>query len=223
MRKIKEMQADHFYMIRGASSANSPFFESTSDCKLFLDLAERFLGDYLKITCFQNNRDGWVMLIATRSAVDIKRAYYARRARSTKCQKAFEYKEVWRMLSDQIRIFLSTYVKTSNYRLGRIGGKVRCRYERFLFENEEEAVNMRDMLESIFYLQAQPLKRYRPAKKLHKFRGKILRRSVYVCSWLLSVPVKMRELGMSCVDVTLFSNDVVRQLVLRTLQHHFPT
>lgn len=151
MKKVKKMQANHLYMIRGASTANSPFFESEGDCRLFLELVDRFLGDYLKVGCFQNNRDGWAMIITTRSAVAIKKAYYRRRAQSMKCRKEHEYTEVWKMLSDQIRIFLSTYVKATNFRSGRTGGKVRCRFERFIFESEEEAMKMRRTLEEQYY------------------------------------------------------------------------
>lgn len=223
MRKIKEMQAEHLYLIRGASGANSPFFENEGDCKLFLELADRFLQDYLHIASFQNNRDGWIMIIRTKSAIDIKRAYYTRRGLSKKCKKEFEYTEIWKILSDQIRIFLSTYVKVTNARTGRVGGKVRSRYERFVFESEEEALKICDMLEREYYAQVQPLKRYRPSKRLHKIRRKLLRTSIYMSCALLRMPGKLRELGLRCLDMTVFSNNVARHLISRTLQHHFAT
>lgn len=216
------MEAEHLYMIRGASAANSPFFENEEDCKLFLAYADRFLKDYLRITSFQNNRDGWVMLIVTHSAVDIKRAYYTRRASSKKCQKEFEYKEVWQMLSDQIRIFLSTYVKATNRKTGRTGGKVRCRYERFVFDDESEALAMREALErEIYYPQAQEIKRYRPARALHRMRKKLLRTSIYVSCYLLTCREKVRELGLACLDLGVFVSGVARHLIKRTRQHHF--
>lgn len=222
MLKVKKMQAGHYYMIRGSSTANSSFFERESDCKLFLTFADRYLGGYMKITCFQNNRDGWAMLIATRSTGVIKRAYRRRRALSLKCNKAFELEEVWQILSDQVRIFLSTFVKAINQRRGREGGMVRCRYERFVFEDEVEASRMRDLLESEYYLQAQPLKRYRPSKKLCDLRRKLFRTSIYLSSALLRDAGKARQLGLRCLDVGLFATDVVRQLILRTKIHHFP-
>lgn len=214
------MGSDNLYLIRGASTSNCPFFENESDCALFLELADRFLGDYVTITSFQNNRDGWAMIIKTKSAISIKAAYYARRAKSAKCKKEFEYKEVWRMLSDQVRIFLSTYVKATNYRSGRKGGKVRCRYERFLFETEAEAVAVRDSLAEEFYTQAQPRKRYRPIAKMCRLSRKMLRSSIYMSCFLLCLPGKLKELGVRCLDLKLMTKDVVRQLIARTLQHH---
>lgn len=224
MKQIKKMEANQFYLIRGASAANSPFFESEEDCQLFLKLADRFLKKYLKITSFQNNRDGWVMLIATRSERKIKRAYRTRRMLSKKCKKECAFDEVWQMLSDQIRIFLSTYVKATNFRTGRTGAKVRSRYERFVFESEEEAMRMQALLEKIYYVQAQANRRYRPSKKLHKIRRRLLKTSIYVSCALLRVPENFRALGMRCLDLGVWVADgVVRQLISRTLKHHFPT
>lgn len=216
------MQADCLYMIRGASTANSPFFETKEDCKLFLKFADRFLKKFMKITRFQNNRDGWVMLVATRSPVEIKSAYFARRANSDKCKKEFEYKEVWQMLSDQIRIFLSTFVKASNYRTGRTGGKVRRRFERYIFDDEAEAQAMCKLLEQQYYQQEQPVKRYRPAKKLHSFGKKLIRKSIYICCYLLHLPKKRRELGMECLDLSVMDSNVARHLINRTINLHIP-
>lgn len=223
MKQIKKMQAGSFYLIRGASTANSPFFEGEADCKLFMQYADRFLKKYLSVACFQNNRDGWVMIIQTASAQEIKSAYLLRRERSARCQKEFEFAEVWQMLSDQIRIFLSAYVKATNHRSGRSGSKVRRRYERFIFESEEEAMAMKERLESEYYVQEHPNKRYRPSKKLHKMKKRLLRTSVFVSSALLWIPGKAKASGLVCLDLGLFAKDVVRHLIKSTLQHHIPT
>ncbi len=223
MLKIKKLNAEHVYMVRGASVANSPFFETEDDCRLFLDLVDRFLKDYMFVNCFQNNRDGWAMIIATKSIEQIKKAYKERRAKSKKCKKSCEYKEVWKILSDQVRILLSTYVKATNYKTGRKGGKVRCNYERFVFESEEEALEMKMKLENERYNQEQPRKRYRSAKKLSKLREKLIRVSPFVSCAPLAAPEKMLELGLGCLDRSIFVSDVLRQLIQTTLLYHFPT
>ena len=79
MKQIIEMQPDHIYLIRGASTANSPFFESEADCKNFLALADTYLGPYVSILSFQNDRHGWVMIITTKDEATIKTAYKKRR------------------------------------------------------------------------------------------------------------------------------------------------
>ena len=82
------------------------------------------------------------MIITTRDEASIKKAYAERQAASKKCKEACAFEEVWRILSDQVRIWLSTYVKRTNRRSGCIGGKVRGNYKRFVFESVEEALAM---------------------------------------------------------------------------------
>lgn len=222
MKPIKKMQADQVYLIRGASTANSPFFEKETDCKLFLRLADRYLGQFVSINRYQNSRDGWLMIITTKSAEEIQKAYKARRALSKKCNPKFEFKEIWRMLSDQVRIFLSAYVKATNELTGREGGKVRSRYKRFVFESADEAREIAASLAKKFYSQAQPKKRYRPSRRLHKIRKKLLKTSIYISCRLLGIPEKARELGMRSLDLCGFDENVVRQVIKSTYIHHFP-
>lgn len=223
MEKIKKMGAEHIYLIRGASCSNTPFFELESDCQLFLELADHYLRDYLKITSFQNNMHGWVMIICTESAAAIKAAYQARRALSKKCKKEFELNEVWQILSDQIRIFLSTYVKRTNRRTKRKGTKVRRRYERFLFDSTEEVLAMKAMLEEERYPLEQQEECYRPREDQSELRDSMIRTSIYMSCGLLGVPEMLRELGMACLDLGVLLTDVARQIIQNTLHHHFPT
>ncbi len=223
MRKIKKMQADHVYLIRGASVSNSPFFETEDDCKYFLKLADEHLEPYLKINNFQNNRDGWLMIISTNSSDAIKKAYKLRRSHSKKCKKVHEHKEIWRMLSDQVRILLSTYVKGANARSGRSGGKVKSNYERFVFESTEEVLEMKEKMESERVTLGQRLKRYRPSKKMHSLKKRSLRSSIYMSCAQLGRPEKIVELGLKCLCMALFLTDVLRQLTQATLLYHFPT
>ena len=161
MKQIKQMQAEHIYQINGASSANSAFFENEGDCKEFLKLADRFLSAYMDINCFQNNRDGWIMIITTKDEETIRVSYKDRRAKSTKCKADCELDEIWRILSDTIRIWLSTYVKWKNRQSDRTGGLVHSNYERYVFESVEEADARRLEMEEQRYDQAQARKRYR--------------------------------------------------------------
>lgn len=223
MRKIKKMQADHLYLIRGSSVANSAFFEHEDDCREFLALADHYLEEYLTITSFQNNRDGWVMIIATKSAAAIKAAYQVRRAKSKKCKKQFELKEVWRMLSDQIRIFLSRYVKYTNFKTGRKGAKVRHRYERFLFEDEAEALERQDKLAEEYYPLEQPEERYRPTDEQSTLTKEMIGVSLYMSCALLSIPQQLRKLGMLCLDLGFLRTTVAGKMIKATLHHHFPT
>lgn len=217
------MEAEQIYLIRGSSVSHTPFFEHQQDCRVFLELVDHYLKDYVSISSFQNNPNGWVMIITTKSAELIKKAYKARRALSKKCKKEFEFQEVWQMLSDQIRILLSTYVKKTNQATGRKGSKVRHRYERFVFESAQEALEVEAQLEEEFHPLEQPVERYRPSDALHDLREAMIATSIYMCCALLRVPEQLEKLGMSCLELGLLSQAIARNLIHSTLNHHFPT
>jgi len=222
MIPVKQMQANQLYLIEGASVANSPFFESELDCKLFLSLADKYLANYLSINCFQNSRDGWAMIITTKSAEVIRTAYERRRKQSKKCNEDCAHHEIWRMLSDQVRILLSTYVKATNGNTGRTGGKVRGKYKRFVFESVEEAEAVKEKLLKLKYDQAQELKRYQPSKKLYRVKNRQKKQSIYMGCALLKSRKMVRKLGMKCLDLAGSTIDVLRQLVKTTFNFHFP-
>lgn len=223
MKKIKKMGAGHIYLIRGSSTANSALFEGIDDCQQFLELADHYLKEYLTVSSFQNSRDGWVMIVATKSEALIKQAYSARRSLSKKCKEEFELKEVWRMLSDQVRIFLSTYVKKINRRTGRKGAMVRHRYERFVFESEEEALQMKVKLEEERYNLEQPVERYRPSEEMSELQAVMVKTSIYMSCALLKTPEMLSKLGMACLDLGVLVSNVARQMIQNTFHHHFPT
>jgi len=211
MIPIKQMQADQLYLIEGTSVANSPFFENEADCKLFLSLADKYLADYLTIACFQNSRDGWVMMVTTKSAAVIRTAYEDRRRQSKKCKEDCAHHEIWRMLSDQIRIMLSTYVKATNENTGRTGGKVSGKYKRFVFESVEEAEAVKEELLNLKYDQAQELEIYRPSNELYRVKDTEREQSIYMGCARLESSELLRELGMRCLDVAGSAIDVLRQ------------
>jgi len=219
MLPIKQMQANQLYLIEGTSVANSPFFESEADCKLFLSLTDKYLIDYLTINCFQNSRDGWVMIVTTKSAEAIRTAYENRRKQSKKCKEDCAHHETWRMLSDQIRILLSTYVKATNENTGRTGGKVSGKYKRFVFESLEEVEAVKKELLQLKYDQSQELARYQPSNELYCLQSK---QSIYMGCALLESKELLRELGMRCLDLAGSLIHVLRQLVKTTFDFHFP-
>ena len=222
MKQIKELQAEHIYQINGTSSANSAFFENEGECKEFLRLADEYLGGYMSINCFQHNRDGWVMIITTKDVKSIRAAYKVRRALSDKCKPECELNETWRILSDTVRIWLSTYVKWKNRQSNRTGGLVSANYERYVFESVEEANARRLEMEEQRVDQAQARKRYRPSGKLYNVTKKRMRNSIYMCCKALEADEKVRELGLKCLDLAGMVQDVLRQIIPTTFQHHFP-
>jgi len=162
------------------------------------------------------------MIVTTKSAEAIRTAYEDRRKQSKKCNAECAHHEIWRMLSDQVRIMLSTYVKATNENTGRTGGKVSGKYKRFVFESVEEAEAVKEELLNLKYDQAQELEIYQPSNELYRVKDTEREQSIYMGCALLKSREMVRKLRMRCLDLAGSAIAVLRQLVKTTLDFHFP-
>ena len=217
MKLIKEMHANNIYMIKGESSANAVFFENEKEARLFLNLVDLYLKDYVEVNRFQNTKDGWILVITLKSEEEIREAYRKRREASKKCKAECAFDEIWRIISDQIRILLSTYVRTTNSRNNREGGKVKSSYKRYYFEHLEEAVGVMKKMDEQEIEQSQPNKRYEGAEELFEMTESEVKESIYFgCKWFKS-GFRLRELGMKCLRLLDFLGDVLLDRIEKTL------
>ena len=149
MIKIKETEAGGLYLFQGRASANSLFIESAQEAQKFLSLFDRYLGNYVNLLDHCFCPEGWNLIVKLKSKPTILSHYQQHREKS-KTAKVLNYTEVWRIISERVRIFLFQYVKWSNTIEGRKGSKVYCRYERYVFDHAEEAkeyiVKMREQM-----------------------------------------------------------------------------
>lgn len=139
MKSIKKLQAGGFYIIQSKASANSNYFESDSLASVFFKYFNYYLKDYIDLYEYSLNQDGWIMAIRIKSASTVKK-YYSKILEKRTDKENSSAKEIWRIISERFRVFISTYVRVSNKILGREGGLVKHKYERFSFDSEEEAL-----------------------------------------------------------------------------------
>ena len=210
-------------MIKGETSANSVFFENAKEARLFLNLVDHYLKAFVEVNRFQNTKDGWILIITLKSEGEIREAYRKRREASKKCKEEFCLDEVWRIISDQVRILLSTYVKTTNSRNNRNGGKVRSSYKRYYFEHIAEAIEEMKKMDEQEIDQSQANKRYHGAEGLFEMTEKEVKESIYFgCKWLKK-GLGLRELGMKCLCLLDFLGDVLLGRINKTLKVHKTT
>lgn len=220
MKQIKEMQANSIYLLKGECGANSVFFENKKEAKLFTNLVDYYLHDYAEVNSFQNSKDGWILIITLKSENKIKEAYRKRREKSKKCKSECTFEEVWRIISEQIRILLSCYVKTTNARNEREGGKVKSSYKRHYFDNLEEAIKVMQEMEEQEIDQSQPKARYRGVKALFRITKEALKNSVYFGCKYLRERLKWEELGMRCLCLLDYFGDVLHDRINMTILEH---
>lgn len=98
---------------------------------------------------------------------------------SKKCKKKYAFEEIWRIISEQVRISLSTYVRNTNSRNNRIGKKVGRSYIRYYFESIDEVIEEMKKMDEQEIGQCQPNERYQGAACLFEMSEKEVSNSIY--------------------------------------------
>lgn len=196
------MQAGEFYLIESTASANSVYFETDSLARLFFRYYDYYLKDYIHVEEYVLNADGWAMLIKVKSAKTIRKHYNVvdlNGARSVESIKG-KTNEIWRILSERVRLFISTYVRVSNRLLGREGSLVRRKYGRYQFDSLEEAKNYVATIRNAKHELKQSKEKYRGFKEHFRMRGTILTNPLMSSMWVEMCAVE------ECVQKKLVEN-----------------
>ncbi len=148
-------------MLESLSSGNSCYFETDEEIKIFKQLALRYLAAYVHIHRLYVSSEGYHLLVEVKSQSVLRRNYTRRCNAKGKEINVLFYKETWRIVSEQIRILHSTFVKAANKCRDRKGVLVQKRYGRYYFESMEEFDGYIDCMDRGAEIQGQKNNRYR--------------------------------------------------------------
>lgn len=182
MKTTKEMYPGCLYLFEGEASASSCFIQNEEDAKQFIILSNQYLKDYIKIHEFNLTKDSWIMIITIRSKEKIKKSYLKRREQSKTCDRKNDHKKIWKIISEQMRLFLKHYVRTANKRCGREGSLVKEPFKRSYFESIEEAQQHVIELRRQLLKRQQKCKKYRGRKRFYKIAKKKIEGHIFLCS-----------------------------------------
>lgn len=195
MKAIQQMQAGKIYLIESTASANSVYFETDDLSKLFFRYCDYYLKDYLHVEEYVLNKNGWAMLIKVKSGQTIRKYYEAvEAARKSKVEhsKHKKPKAIWRILSERVRLFISTYVKLSNHRLEREGTLVRRNYGRYEFEDLDAAKQYVSKIRNDQHEMQQSNKKYRGFAEHFRMNGNLIANPLRSSLWVEFCEVKER-------------------------------
>lgn len=194
MKKIQQMQEGEYYLIESRASANSVYFESDDLAKIFFRYCDYYLKDYIHVEEYVLNADGWAMLIKVKSAKTIRKHYGVVDINESLQdeERKSAVVEIWRILSERVRLFISTYVRMSNKMLGREGSLVRRNYGRYQFDNLEEAQDYVARIRNDQHEMKQREEKYRGYAEHFRMRGTILTNPMRSSLWVELCTVKER-------------------------------
>lgn len=187
MEEIQQMEAGKIYLIESKASANSVYFETDKLAKLFFRYCDYYLKDYIQVKEYILNTDGWAMLIQVRSTKTIRKYYEKIETTRTSFKKdvvQVKAKPIWKILSERVRLFISTYVKMSNKILGRKGTLVRRKYGRYQFNNLTAAQDYVTKIRNDRHEMQQSKEKYRGFAEHFRMRKNILTNPLRSSLWL---------------------------------------
>jgi len=167
MKEVQNVQANGFYIFSGRANANSCFIEKIGHAKQFLIYANYFLKGHLKIFDYVINRDGWVMVV---------------KIMKSESNQEITGDEVWRRVSERMRLLLSTFVRVTNKQKGRTGCLVHSSFKRYRFERLDEAMIYLEKIRNKNFRLYAGRKKYRGLKTHYKIDKKVRNGSIFLCS-----------------------------------------
>lgn len=208
MKKTFEIQAGCYYLFESLASGKSCYFESEEEIKNFRSLFSRYLSECVEIHKMYLSSEGYQILLRVKS-LRVLRMMYKKRCerRGVEVKKAY-MDEVWRIVSEQMRIFHSVYVKSSNRIRGRKGVLVQSRFSRYYFDSKEEYEKYKEQME----------------ERGEEIKGQIKEAYSVSNRWKLKVRwgiVRGFEWVESAKDVAL-KDYVVNKMLLMTRNTHSP-
>ncbi len=206
MKETYEIRPNSYYLFESLSSGRSCFFESEKELQIFKKLFNRYIGPYVKVHKFFTSSEGYQILLKVRGKEVLERIYTYSCERKGRIPKQLFIEEKWRIISEQMRIFHSVYVKCVNKIRDRKGVLVQHRYKRYYFDTITEYENYIDEMERGKEVAGQKNVKYRVSQRwIDLVRWGVIRRV---------------EWGESAVNND-FDKYVVSKLIISTKKHQF--
>lgn len=207
MKNTLELQPGAYYLFESLSSGSSCYFETDQEIEYFKNLFDRYLGKYILSHKMYFSTEGYHILVRIRDRKTIRDHYKKTCLRRGKAIQNIFIKELWRVVSEQMRIFMSVFVKAVNRLRDRQGVLVQSRYKRYYFESREEFERYIQEMEGGKRIDSQRNERYRVEDSFVKG-----------LNWLA---LRGRKTGDNRL-FNGFTNYVVSKLINLTLSHHNP-
>lgn len=164
MKEIKEIQPKGYYVFESLASGNSCYFESEQEIEIYVSLFKRYISKFVKVHKMYLSAEGYQISLKVRGTGVLIKEYEKLCGKRRKEAKSEFLEEPWKIVSEQIRVFHSVYVKKVNAIRGRKGVLVQRNYTRYSFESVEEYELYMEKMDQKEEIVPQERERYRVKK-----------------------------------------------------------
>lgn len=165
MKSLKDIECGCFYLLESKSSGRSCYFESEMEIEVFRYLVRVYLKPYVELNKMYLSAEGYQLLVRIKQRNELTKRYRARIQKQGKEPKSLFISEPWRIVSEQMRIMLSLYVRKANKLRGREGVLVKSSYERRYFDDVNELEEYVEEMDKGKEIEGQSDKRYRVSER----------------------------------------------------------
>ncbi|MDA9774562.1 hypothetical protein N9B82_06355 [Saprospiraceae bacterium] len=135
MKKTKNIVFQGFYIFSGRACANCCFVENLDNAKKFISYMNFYFKGYLKVYDYNLSKDGWQLAVKLG-----ERSFVLKQLQEQDSVDHIPEDDLcWKIVSERVRLFLSTFVRVTNRDRGRTGTLVHGVYDRFYFSSLREA------------------------------------------------------------------------------------
>jgi hypothetical protein len=137
MIETKTFQAKGYYLFASLASGRTCYFESKEEIRVFRIFLRRYLKDYIQIHKLYLSSEGYQVLVKVRGEEVLRKRYKERCEKKGLVPKNDFLVEVWRIVSDQVRVFHSVFAKWVNRKRDRRGVLVQSKYKKYYFTSKD--------------------------------------------------------------------------------------
>lgn len=138
MKKTLIFQPKGYYLFESLADSRNCYFETEEEIDFFRRMLNRYLKNYVELHKMYLSSEGYQLLLKIKTRGILIKKYIGRCLRREKSIRKEFIEEPWRIISEQIRVFHSVYVKWVNKRREREGVLVKHRYKKYYFEGKSE-------------------------------------------------------------------------------------
>jgi hypothetical protein len=208
MKNTHELKTGGFYVFESLCSANSIFFKSEIEINLFKKLIKQHLTRFLDITKLYIDTNGYQIVVRIKQRRTVLKNYKEDCKEKQKTPKLELLNTPWKIISEKMRIFKSTFVKAINRLRGREGVLVKNSFKKVYFETLEEYEK---------YIVRMETGKEIPSQHNPSFCKR--RTDTKVKDWMKYRVKKWAE-NLLNIESQLF---VKRKIITSTLSHHNPS
>lgn len=174
MIKIKQIEHNSIYLLEGLCTANTHFIENEKEVRIFLNLINRRLGQYMSILEYVIKPTGWQLIVKTKSEYKIKTSYFNQLKRKNIRPKRV-LNSVNLIISEAIRILRSRFTNITNPLRGREGNASKKVFQKYQFSSIEEARKYIRKIRDREVSLDQPNMKYQANPRYFDQKGELLR------------------------------------------------